>query len=86
VTTRTATRAGRVGSPSERKSRTAPLSRQYGQDSGSAGRSGVSPGATGASQEGQASVPVASSERVVRRSSRAPATLSERIGAAPSER
>ena len=62
--TRTVTRAGRVGTPSERKSRTAPARRQYGQ----------------------ASVPVARTERTVRRSSRAPATLSERIGSAPSER
>ena len=60
LTTRTTTRAGRVGSPSERKSRTAPGCPQNGQPSGSAGPIPPGAGATGASQRGQASVPVAS--------------------------
>ena len=62
------------------------MRRQYGHATASAGRSGVSLGATGASHDGQAKVPVARTERTLRRSSRAPATLSERIGSAPSER
>ena len=55
--TRTVTRAGRVGSPSERKSRTAPAWSQNGQASGAVTDT-VRAGVTGASQCGQASVPV----------------------------
>ncbi len=85
--TRTTTRAGRVGSPSERNSRTAPSRPQYGHASASAGRSGPD-GNTGASHSGQASVPAASTEvRVFRRSSRVPPTVpigSGRSGSEPS--
>ena len=59
--TRTVTRAGRVGSPSERKSRTAPAWSQNGQASGAVTVS-VRAGITGASQCGQASVPVPSTQ------------------------
>ena len=70
ATTRTSTRAGRVGAPSERKSRTKPLVVQYGHAMGSAGRRGDPTGATGASHRGHASVPVARrQERTERRSS-----------------
>ncbi len=56
---RTTTWVGRVGSPSERKSRTAAVCAQNPQRSGSRGVSGRSSGPTGASHAGQASVPVA---------------------------
>jgi hypothetical protein len=58
--TRTATRAGRAGAESDRKSRTVAVWWQNGQPSGSAGDSQAGPGATGASHRGHASVPVAS--------------------------
>ncbi len=74
ITTRT--RAGRAGDASERKSRTAPAWAQTGHDMGSPGANARPPGLTGASQSGQASVPVATTvERVARRSSAAPAML-----------
>ncbi len=65
----TTTLVGRVGSPSVRKSRTAPACAQKPQDIGSAGETAPA-GSTGASQVGHASVPVASCHEVlVRRSS-----------------
>ena len=67
--TRTATRAGREGAASERKSRTAPLWLQYGQPSGSDGPANALASATGASHSGQASVPVARWPERIRRSS-----------------
>ena len=60
--TRTSTRAGRDGTANERKSRTAPAWKQYGQPIGSSGASGLIPSRTGASQRGQASVPGPSRE------------------------
>src|SRR3954447_25410704 len=65
---RTSTRAGRDGAASERKSRTGPPCAQYGQRSGSAGRTGPA-SATGASHRGQASVPPATRVSVPRRRS-----------------
>jgi hypothetical protein len=69
ATTRTATRAGRVGSASDRNSRTGPAWRQYGHAIHSAGISDAPGTATGASHTGQASVPVASRVERDRRTS-----------------
>ncbi len=67
---RTCTRAGRPGVRSERKSRAGAWWSQNGQSSGSGGATRVSPSATGASHEGQASVPWATTaDRTARRSS-----------------
>jgi hypothetical protein len=67
---RTATRVGRVGSASERNSRTAPACVQKPHEMGSRGDMAPGPGSTGASHVGQASVPVARcDERSVRRRS-----------------
>ena len=72
--TRTCTRAGRAGVASERKSRTGALWWQNGQSSACAGDTVRPPRLTGASQRGQASVPLPSRhERASRRSSCAPA-------------
>ena len=57
---RTSTRAGREGASRERKSRARPLRRQYGQTTSSTGLTGRC-GGIGASQCGQANVPVATS-------------------------
>ena len=65
--TRTATRAGRVGSASERKSRTAARCRQKPHEMGSPGDMAPGPGRTGASQAGHASVPVASRHELAAR-------------------
>ena len=75
MTTRTVTRAGRVGSPSDRNSRVAPLWRQYGHAISSAGDSDAPGTATGASHSGHASVPLATRDERARRSSYAPGAL-----------
>lgn len=78
----TATRAGRGGPASERKSRTGALCRQNGQVSGAASPTAAPASAIGASQRPHASVPVASVRvRSVRRNSSCAPT-----GASGSER
>ena len=80
---------GAWGRASERKSRTVAVCAQYGQPSASAGAAGPAVSATGASQRGQASVPVARCPvRATRLSALAPAsrvTGSGRAGSAPSK-
>ena len=75
---------GASGSASDRKSRTVAVCSQYGQPSGSAGDAGPAASATGASQRGQASVPLARCPvRATRLSALAPAsrvTGSGRVG------